>query len=833
MTVAGLTISGVQVGNYTLIQPTTIANITPATVGVMGITANNKVYDHTTTATLNLGSAVVQGVFPGDTVTLSATGGFAFSGVGTNLTVHLATLTLGGAQAGDYTTFLNQTSPKASITPAPLTVTGITANNKLYDGTTAATLNTGSAALVGVFSGDTVSLVKTAATGTFVNKNAGNNVTVNVSGLTLSGGQASDYVLTQPTTSANITAHALTFTAITNTKTYDATAAALALPTVSGLVSGDTATGLAEVYSDANVGSSKTLSVSSYTVNDGNSGNNYIVIKVTNTKGVIVANTFSKFVDTVPSGNTVVAGSYFLFTVQAADPNSNPVSSYNGPINVSTTVSPADPLGNFPVAGNLQVSTIGLGYFLGTLQTAGTYILTTSAGGFTGTSGPITVVPTSANYFTVAAATTATTGGFILVTVTARDPYGNIVTGYTGTVKLSSTDGGASLGTPYTFTTGAGQDNGVHTFNVTLNTGGNQFITAADTASSKPTVAGTSSAITTRGLVVTSLTPTPTGFTATFSKAFMPADLALYAGDLKTVADVVLTGNNGVGPIHGSLIIDPSNQSLTFKATASYLTLLNSIHGGHDSDVLPDATYTVKLISGSGSNGFLDTLGVGLDGANNGGNANYTNTFTTHYQANGTPVLSIPDFARGPDSNTPIRVPNESAFGIPITLYNAAGVTDVTFSLTYNAALLNVTGTLSGLNSDATDAAATLSLVSNIGGVATFHYSDSNPQSAMPLVLGDLAAVVPSGSGAAALGQYQVKELLQLGNITINQGAVTGAVGANGVHVNAYFGDVNADKVIDGLDKLTANNVATGGATGFSRSCQAIGPGHHRRCRGG
>ncbi len=111
-------------------------------------------------------------------------------------------------------------------------------------------------------------------------------------------------------------------------------------------------------------------------------------------------------------------------------------------------------------------------------------------------------------------------------------------------------------------------------------------------------------------------------------------------------------------------------------------------------------------------------------------------------------------------------MPNNGAAGIPITLYNAAAVTDVTFSLTYNTALLNVTGTSSGTSSDATDSAASLTLVSNTGGVATFHYTDTSPRSATPatpLVLGDITAVVPSGTGAAALGLYEAKELLQMG----------------------------------------------------------------------
>ena len=65
--VAGLTFGGTtQDGtaasvDYTLTQPTTTANITPATLTVTGITASNKVYDGTTTATLNTSGAALRG----------------------------------------------------------------------------------------------------------------------------------------------------------------------------------------------------------------------------------------------------------------------------------------------------------------------------------------------------------------------------------------------------------------------------------------------------------------------------------------------------------------------------------------------------------------------------------------------------------------------------------------------------------------------------------------------------------------------------------------------------------------------------------------------------
>ena len=133
--------------------------------------------------------------------------------------------------------------------------------------------------------------------------------------------------------------------------------------------------------------------------------------------------------------------------------------------------------------------------------------------------------------------------------------------------------------------------------------------------------------------------------------------------------------------------------------------------------------------------------------------------------------------------------------------------------MTTSAALLNITGTLQGSASDATDPAGTLALISNTGGVATFSFHDATPQSGT-VILGDITALVPD----SARNLYQVKEILQLGDIVLNQGGA--AVAANGMHVNTYFGDVNADHRIDGLDKLSMNAVAQGQAAGFSAFAQ-------------
>ena len=68
-----------------------------------------------------------------------------------------------------------------------------------------------------------MSLVTGKLTASFSDKNVGNGKTVSVGGLTLTGSASSNYTLTQPTLSANITPFLLVITASGVTKTYDAT----------------------------------------------------------------------------------------------------------------------------------------------------------------------------------------------------------------------------------------------------------------------------------------------------------------------------------------------------------------------------------------------------------------------------------------------------------------------------------------------------------------------------------------------------------------------------------------------------------------------------------
>src|SRR5262249_30034157 len=150
--------------------------------------------------------------------------------------------------------------------------------------------------------------------------------------------------------------------------------------------------------------------------------------------------------------------------------------------------------------------------------------------------------------------------------------------------------------------------------------------------------------------------------------------------------------------------------------------------------------------------------GTGLDGGNNAGHSDYTAMFTTHYQANKTPVLAIPDFARGPDDNQIIKVPNNTGHGIPVTLYNAVGLTDATLTISFDPTLLTNINALGGAGSDATDPGSTFSLVPTPGvvGQATLAFHSGTPLSGN-VVLGDVLANVPS----TAKTNYKAKELIQ------------------------------------------------------------------------
>ncbi len=90
----------------------------------------------------------------------------------------------------------------SNVSPKTLTISGLSVENKSYDGTNSATYS-GSPVLNGVVNSDEISLTGTGVA-TFDNATAGNGKTVSFSGYGITGANASNYSLTAPTSTANI-----------------------------------------------------------------------------------------------------------------------------------------------------------------------------------------------------------------------------------------------------------------------------------------------------------------------------------------------------------------------------------------------------------------------------------------------------------------------------------------------------------------------------------------------------------------------------------------------------------------------------------------------------
>jgi hypothetical protein len=276
VTASGYSLSGTDAGNYTLsAQPLGLtANITPAPLTISNIKASDKVYDKTDNATLTGGT--LNGIVGSEVVNFTiGTGTFADKNIGTGKTITASGYTISGPDAGNYA--LSQPSGlTANITPVALTITGITAYNKVYDGTTTAILNYSYGALNGVLANEWVYFSN--GTGTFADKNVGTGKTVVASGYTISGTDASNYTLIQPSgMTADITPATITITGVTaNNKVYDGTTTAILTGgTLNGLIGSDEVTLNAGIgtFNSKDVGNYKTVTASGYLLKGTDAGN--------------------------------------------------------------------------------------------------------------------------------------------------------------------------------------------------------------------------------------------------------------------------------------------------------------------------------------------------------------------------------------------------------------------------------------------------------------------------------------------------------------------------------------------------------------------------------
>lgn len=206
------------------------------------------------------------------------------------------TLSLTGLNAGSYADEIDVTyagnlglsydpstdSSDLTVTPIEVSVTGITAANKIYDGSDVATLDTSLAALgPEILAGDVgnVTLDASAADGTFDDKDVDTGKTVTVTDLALTGSAALNYEIGLVTTTADITERNLIVSINADSRPYDGTVAA----TVSYSTdkeSGDTVTvsGTA-TFADMNANTGILVTASGLSLGGADAGN-YVIANV-------------------------------------------------------------------------------------------------------------------------------------------------------------------------------------------------------------------------------------------------------------------------------------------------------------------------------------------------------------------------------------------------------------------------------------------------------------------------------------------------------------------------------------------------------------------------
>jgi uncharacterized delta-60 repeat protein len=178
-----------------------------------------------------------------------------------------------------------------------------------------------------------------------------------------------------------------------------------------------------------------------------------------------------------PSPTT--AGVAQTVTVTAVNADDTVNTGYTGTVQFTSS----DPQAVLPANYTFTAADQGVHTFTATLKTAGSQTITvadTTNGSIIGSESGIVVNPAAASQFILSAPSSVTHGKKFSVTLTVEDAYGNVVTGYVGTVHFTSSDSTATLPADYTFTAG---DAGLHTFTSTfiLRKRGTQTITVTDT----------------------------------------------------------------------------------------------------------------------------------------------------------------------------------------------------------------------------------------------------------------------------------------------------------------------------------------------------------------
>lgn len=210
---------------------------------------------------------------------------------------------------GASTQSISTTASGNTVTPKALTITGLSAESKIYDATTTATIN-GTAAYLGL-ANDETHAVTDSVTWTFPNPNIG-IAKVLTRSADYTAPNANYTLSAQPTLSADISAKELTGTFTADHKVYDATTAAIVLTrNVVGKIGSEDVNhaGGSATFADADVADGKTVTLTGATLT-GTAAGNYTLASVSTTTANITQGAAVITFPSLPSGKKVGDASF-------------------------------------------------------------------------------------------------------------------------------------------------------------------------------------------------------------------------------------------------------------------------------------------------------------------------------------------------------------------------------------------------------------------------------------------------------------------------------------------------------------------------------------------
>ena len=328
--------------------------------------------------------------------------------------------------------------------------------------------------------------------------------------------------------------------------------------------------------------------------------------------------------------DSAVAGAPFSAKLTALDVHGNLVKDYTSTVTFSADAAKA----TVPAAYTFTLGDEGSRQFDFVLKEAVSTKLTVTDGTLSASD---TVALSHAAPSVLVMATPAgpfTAGTAFTVDVTLEDAYGNVATGYTGTVGFTSSDGKALLPADYTFVTG---DAGRKSFSMTLKTAGSQSLSVKDLVS---TFLSASDSLQVNPNAPTRLVFRSQPASDKVRKLMAPVTVAITDDHDNTIPtttpsiqvelvggnpDAFLGGTTSVAPVDGlatfaDLTVDQQGTDFRLMATATGLTDLTSTPFTILDDRAPDSTplsvvgqtsirveLSWKAVGDDGQEGFADS----------------------------------------------------------------------------------------------------------------------------------------------------------------------------------------------------------------------------------